>query len=214
MRIEEIDKNLQVETDMNEPDIVWLDIREMPFSIHGIFYDEKRGAYTRMPQEVAEQVNEGVAVLNYNTAGGRVRFRTDSGFIGIRAVMKTDFLMPHITLTGQSGFDLYRRKDGENTEIFYHSFIPPMGMRSGYSAPFITDGKMADYTINFPLYDGVQELYIALKKDALIEAAAPYRHQKPIVYYGSSITQGGCAQLSFSTSQLPESYGAGGSNIQ
>jgi len=193
MRIEDIDKNLKVDTDITEPNIVWLDIKEAPFVIHGVMYDENRRMYTRMPQEIAEQVSEGVAGLNPHTAGGRVRFRTDSGFIGIRAVMNTTGLMPHITLVGQSGFDLYRKKAGDSTEIFYHTYMTPMGMRTGYSAPFATDGEMADYTINFPLYDGVKELYIALKKDAVISEPAPYRHPVPIVYYGSSITQGGCA---------------------
>jgi len=193
MKIEEIDRNLVVETDITEPDIVWLDIKQAPFAIHGIMYDEKRGMYTRMPQEIADQVSPGVAGLNTNTAGGRVRFCTNSCFIGIRAVMSTNFLMPHITLAGQSGFDLYRQKAGDSTEVYYHTFMPPMGMRTGYSSPFVTDGEMADYTINFPLYDGVKELYIALKKDAVILEAKPYRHPVPVVYYGSSITQGGCA---------------------
>ena len=193
MKIEEIDKNLVVNTDITEPDIVWVDIKQAPFVISGVIYDEKRGCYTRMPQEIADQVSEGVAYLNTNTAGGRVRFRTNSDFIGIRAVMNNNELMSHITLAGQSGFDLYRRTDGENMECFYHAFIPPMGMSTGYSAPFSTDGAMADYTINFPLYDGVKELYIALKKDAVISEPTPYRHTVPVVYYGSSITQGGCA---------------------
>lgn len=193
MKIEEIDKNLLVNTDITEPDIVWMNIRQAPFVISGITYDEKRGYYTRMPQSIAEQVSEGVAYLNSNTAGGRVRFRTNSEFIGIHAVMNNNALMPHITLVGQSGFDLYRKKDGECSEIFYHSFIPPMGMRTGYSAPFDTDGALGDYTLNFPLYDGVKELYIALKKDAVILEPAPYSQPVPVVYYGSSITQGGCA---------------------
>lgn len=193
MKIEEIDKNLMVNTDITEPDIVWADIKQAPFVISGVSYDEKRDCYTRMPQEIADQVSEGVAYLNTHTAGGRVRFRTNSGFIGIRAVMNNNALMPHITLVGQSGFDLYRKKDGESMEIFYHSYFPPMGMKSGYSAPFHTDGAMADYTINFPLYDGVKELYIALKKDAVISEPTPYSHAVPIVYYGSSITLGGCA---------------------
>lgn len=193
MRIEEIDNNLLIDTDITEPEIVWLNIRQAPFVILGIDYDEKCGCYTRMPQELAEQISEGVAYLNSNTAGGRVRFRTDSKFIGIRAVMDNNVLMPHITLLGQSGFDLYRKKDGESSEKFCHSFVPPMGMHTGYSAPFSTDGVLADYTINFPLYDGVKELYIALKKDAVILEPTPYRHSIPAVYYGSSITQGGCA---------------------
>lgn len=193
MKIEEMDKNLLVNTDITEPDIVWMNIRQAPFVISGITYDEKCGYYTRMPQNVAEQVSKSVASLNSHTAGGRVRFRTNSEFIGIHAIMKNSVLMPHITLIGQSGFDLYRKQDGECSEKFYHSFIPPMGMRTGYSSPFGTDGALADYTLNFPLYDGVKELYIALKKDAVILNPTPYRRAVPAVYYGSSITQGGCA---------------------
>lgn len=193
MKIEEIDSNLIVETDITEPDIVWLDAKKLPFVISGIRYDEEQKCYVRMPQKIADQVSAGVAGLNHHTAGGRVRFRTNSSFIGIRAVMNTCSLMPHITLLGQSGFDLYRKKEGESKEIFYHSFMPPMGMQSGYSSPFATDGALADYTINFPLYDGVRELYIALKRDAIILEPEPYRHTVPVVYYGSSITQGGCA---------------------
>jgi lysophospholipase L1-like esterase len=130
--------------------------------------------------------------LNHHTAGGRVRFRTDSKCIAIKAVMATDYLMSHITLIGQSGFDLYHRLE-DGRDLYHQSFRPPMGMRTGYESAVMTSGKLRDYTINFPLYDGVKELYIALKKDAVLEAPTPYKHQKPVVYYGSSITQGGCA---------------------
>lgn len=160
----------------------------------GITYDEKCGYYTRMPQDIAEQISKGVAYLNPFTTGGRVRFRTNSEFIGIHAVMnKSVELMSRITLVAQSGFDLYRKKDGEDSDLFYCSLFPPMGMHTSFSAPCGTDGALADYTLNFPLYDGIKELYIALKKDAVISEPAPYSQTVPVVYYGSSITQGGCA---------------------
>ena len=193
MKIEEIDSNLSVKTDITEPDIVWLDIKKPPFAVSGICYDEAQKCYTRMPQKIADQVSDGVAELNRHTAGGRVRFRTNSSFIGIHAVMNNGSLMPHITLLGQSGFDLYRKKEGDSKEIFCHSFMPPMDMLSGYSSPFVTDGAWAEYTINFPLYDGVRELFIALKRDAVVLEPEPYDFTVPVVYYGSSITQGGCA---------------------
>ncbi len=192
MRIEEIDKNMKVETDITEPDIVWLDAKEAPFALHGVQYDETQGCYVRMPQEIANAVSKGVADLNHCTAGGRVRFKTDSSFIGIRVVQKNRSLMSHIPLLGQSGLDLYRKNEA-GTETYYASFRPPMGMTEGYSSPVKTDGKMTEYTINLPLYDNVHQLYIALKKDAVLEAPKPYGIEKPIVYYGSSITQGGCA---------------------
>ncbi len=192
MRIDEIDRNLHVESNITEPDIIWLDARQAPFVIFGLQYDEGQGCFVRMPQAVADAVNDGVAHLNRNTAGGRVRFRTNSTFIGIRAVMKNEGMMSHFTLAGQSGFDLYRSVAGEQSK-YVGTYIPPMGIKEGYSSSRWVDGQMADYTINFPLYDRVEALYIALKKDALIEAPTAYRNELPVVYYGSSITQGGCA---------------------
>ncbi|MBO5248667.1 MAG: SGNH/GDSL hydrolase family protein [Clostridia bacterium] len=200
MRIEDLDQNMKVETDITEPDIVWLDAKQAPFQLHGVFYDEQKKCYVRMPQEIADTVNNGVKGMNAHTSGGRVRFKTDSKFIGIRAIQKNTALMTHITLLGQSGFDMYRKNDA-GFDIYYASFRPPMGVKEGYSSPIQTDGAFAEYTINFPLYDGVNELYIALKKDAVIQAPDPYKIEKPVVYYGSSITQGGCASRPGNTYQ-------------
>ncbi len=192
MRIEDIDKNLVVETTITEPDIVWFDAKEAPFEIFGVQYDAAQGCYVRIPQKTAEGISVHVSgSLNRCTAGGRVRFRTDSPYIAIRAVMANGNPMCHMPLTGQSGFDLYRTVDGRDT--FFRTFVPPRGMTEGYSSAHYTDRTYRDYTINFPLYDGVKELYIALKRSARIGAPTPYEIEKPVVYYGSSITQGGCA---------------------
>lgn len=190
MEISEVDENLRVETDLSEPDLVFLDAKKAPFTLYGVFYDEAEKCYLRMPAEAANAVSASVRGLSRCTAGGRVTFRTDSPYIAIRAVMKNNRLMSHITLLGQSGFDCYHRVEGKDRYFF--SFMPPMGMTEGYSAGRFTDGKMSDYTLNFPLYDGVKELYIALKKGSHIESFVPYK-DRPVVYYGSSITQGGCA---------------------
>ena len=191
MRIEDIDPNLKIETDIEEPDLVWLDAKSAAFSLYGVSYDEEKGCYVRLPVEIAEAVSTRVAGLNYHTSGGRLRFRTNSSFIGIRVVRNPRIPMGHMALCGQSGFDLYR--ESEKGEIHYKTFVPPHDQTDGYSSPFKTDGVERDYTLNFPLYDGVQELYIALKKDALLKPAAPYANNLPVVFYGSSITQGGCA---------------------
>lgn len=191
MEIWEIDKNLKVESTVTEPDLVWFDILEPPFAVYGVYFDKAQDRFVRMPADVAASVSEGVASLANKTAGGRVKFRTDSSYIAIKAEMDNSALMPHMPLTGQSGFDLYRKT--EQGDIFFQTFVPPMGMKEGYSAGRTTDGNMYDYTINFPLYDRVKHLYIAFKRNAHLEAAAPYAHETPVVYYGSSITQGGCA---------------------
>ena len=45
----------------------------------------------------------------------------------------------------------------------------------------------------FPLYNAVNSLEIGLDEQASVCEGKRYREIKPIVYYGSSITQGGCA---------------------
>lgn len=191
--IEQLDPNFIISEEITEENIVWLDAKTVPFSLHGIFYDDSMQCFLRMSASVAETVSKGVADLNHCTAGGRIRFVTDSDFIGIKAVQKNRPGMRHMPRTGQSGFDLYRKKEGDLRPFYYTTFKPAVTCIDGFSASLQTDGVLAEYTLNFPLYDKVSEVYIALRKGCRIEAPRPYQHPKPVLFYGSSITQGGCA---------------------
>ena len=191
MRIEEIDKNLKVETSIQKDDIIWLSPKEAPISIHGLCETEQDVPYHRLPEEVAKASNSGVAGLMWHTAGGRIRFATNSPYIAIKAVMNECGTMPHITKAGQSGFDLYHYVGG--MQVYAGTFMPSSGLTKGYESCINVKPEMNTYTINMPLYDGVKELYIGLAKDSEIAPAAPYKYEKPVLYYGSSITQGGCA---------------------
>lgn len=72
--------------------------------------------------------------------------------------------------------------------------MPPFQIDGGYESVIDFDAvKMREITINFPLYSGVCALYIGLADGSAVEEPAPYTCEKPVVYYGSSITQGGCA---------------------
>lgn len=183
-KIEEIDKNFLINTEKTEMNLY--DAKEEPFKIYGLFHDGTR--FRRMPEETAKSVNDGVFAMHTCTAGGRVRFRTDSNFIFIKAVMDGVLKMQHITLAGSGGFDVYSGTHYAGT------FVPPVDMTDGYESKIVFhERRMRQITINFPLYSNVKELYIGLEKGAEIGKAEEYSHPKPIVYYGSSITQGGCA---------------------
>ena len=74
------------------------------------------------------------------------------------------------------------------------SFVPPFEISDGYEGVIeFGTAKMRDFTINFPLYSDVNELLIGIKEGADLREPEPYTVKKPIVYYGSSVTQGGCA---------------------
>ncbi len=184
--ISRIDSNFAVETKIDKKDIKFHKSDESPFKVYGVF--RENGKYRRMPESVAKSVSEGVYALHSNTAGGRVRFVTDSPYIAIHTKMDGLGKMPHFALTGSVGFDLYANNQ------YVKSFVPPFDIENGYeSIVEFEESTQRQITINFPLYSNVKELYIGLKEGSLLKEPEPYKNKEPIVYYGSSITQGGCA---------------------
>lgn len=188
--IEEIDKNLKVETTLSEQDIIFFNVCEAPFDLYGVTHNGTQ--FCRMPKNVAKETNNGVFELYTNTAGGRVRFKTNSPYIAISAKMPKVTRFPHMPLTGTSGFDMYSYQNGEYT--FENTFPPPYDMQNGYDAIyyFKTPG-IHELIINFPLYNDLSDLYIGIKDGFSVYSGEKYINKKPVVYYGSSITQGGCA---------------------
>lgn len=189
-KISDIDKNFKIKSNIKKDDIKFYDVKNSPFKVYGVFYE--KGKFRRVPEKVAKKVNDGVYGLHVNTAGGRVRFVTDSTYVAINAKMLSIGKMPHFALTGSAGFDLYVRENG--FERYYKSFTPPFEIKDGYESVVDFDNSdLKEITINFPLYSGVDELYIGLSEKAVLKDHIPYKKEKPIVFYGSSITQGGCA---------------------
>lgn len=192
MNIEKIDKNLAVDTSVKYDGIRFFDIEKNPFSIYGVF--REGDVFRRMPEAAAKSVNEGVFALHTNTAGGRIRFMTDSKRIVISAVYPPENLgkMSHFALTGSAGFDMYV-KDGE-AHRHTATFTPPYNITSCYDSSYeFEDKKMREITIHMPLYSSLNRVYIGLSDGSLLLQAPNYSEETPIVYYGSSITQGGCA---------------------
>ena len=184
-----VDSNFKIESHINENSIRFYDVNQPPFRIFGVFYES--GKFRRLPEDIAKTVNTGVYRLHANTAGGRVRFKTDSPYVAINVKMPNIGKMPHFALTGSAGFDLYICAESER---YVKTFVPPFAIQDGYeSIIYFDSSNMREVTINFPLYSEVSELYIGLHDSALVCEPKRYKLEKPIVYYGSSITQGGCA---------------------
>ena len=192
MRMESIDKNFEVKTNIGRDDLCFRDAEAEPFRIYGLIRDEDM--FCRMPIHSAKKVSEGVCHITPHTAGGRVRFITDSSYVAISAKLQHTGRMPHFALTGSAGFDLYT--DVGEGQVYRGTFIPPFDIESNTVYESIIDLGTREkrvVTINFPLYSSVKKLYIGLQEEAILETAPDYKYSVPIVYYGSSITQGGCA---------------------
>ena len=197
VRIEDIDKNFKLETNIKREGLRFINVTEAPFSVHGLIRMSDR--WVRMPLATAQSVSQNVYQLAKNTAGGRVRFTTDSPYIAIKTVQPPSGIMAHMPLTGHAGFDLYMGEGSDST--YYRSFVPPNTVTTdgGYESIIdltpetLASGGLRTFTINFPLYHNVNELYVGLKEGCTLCAAPEYSIKTPFVFYGSSITQGGCA---------------------
>lgn len=197
MNIEQIDKNFAASSVLGLTDLVYYPVRQQPFQLYGLYQPYTQPAFMRMNPTVAEKVNNGVKTLNTNTAGGRVRFSTDSDYIAIRATMRECGKSATMAITGSRGFDLY--EDFADAQSVYRGTFRPNyepdknGNASYESVVHFADRRKRFFTINFPLYHNVEDLAIGVCDNATVGEGASYRNIKPIVFYGSSITQGGCA---------------------
>lgn len=197
--IEKIDKNLAIETAIEREGLTFFNIDNAPFEIFGVW--KENGIYRRMPEKVAENVSAGVLDLSKQAAGGRVRFVTDSPYIAIQTEV-IPYKMPHYALSGSAGYDMFVEKGSE--QRYAGSFIPPFQFKTTYESvkdfeDF--DGSEQVITLNMPPYSTVKRLYIGIKEGSVLKSAPAYRNQKPVVFYGSSITQGACASKPGSTYQ-------------
>ena len=165
--ISSVDKNLEVKTELEVKDVVFYDSKKAPFDLYGLCKTEL-DVFKRMPSKVGEGVSNGVNSLNYHTAGGRVRFTTNSDYVAIKCIMPRVTNFSHMPRTGSSGFDLYEVDDGCYT--YLKTFVPPKDMTDGYeSLAWLSGGKKERcLEINFPLYNRVDELYIGVREGSYV----------------------------------------------
>lgn len=171
----------------------WYDARDLGISGRG--WSETERDFERLPAKAETMVPERVWQLSHHTSGLNVKFVTNASEVHARWTLKNENLaMAHMPATGVSGLDLYVKTD--------NGVWRWLGVGRPFSIPANT-AKLAgnlipmarSYMLYLPLYNGVDSLEIGLPEDAslwrIIEDEET--RKKPIVFYGTSITQGGCA---------------------
>lgn len=193
MKLQDVDKRFIINETISEDGLVRYKIPHKNFDLYGIFYDKRNNCFMRMDKEVADNTNEGVKMLAPHTSGGRLRFATDSSNLEIQVTYKELWKMSHMALEGSGGFMLVEENE-DGTTGFYKMLAPTFEQNTGYTLSVnLPKGKIRNYILWFPLYNGLTSLTIALDEKAKVTNGRKYKDVKPILYYGNSITQGGCA---------------------
>lgn len=150
--------------------------------------------YERLPSGLEGTVRPAVWNLGKNTAGLYLRFRSNSPTISLRWTLLNTGFMNHMAPSGSAGFDLYcMRGDGWEFVGVARPNLSGKECEATIIADMDTTAK--EFMLFFPLYNGVQDLQIGVDSGAMLLAPAvnlPHS-DKPVVCYGTSILQGGCA---------------------
>ena len=171
--------------------IRWFDPREAPFDLSGFEWIHEDDVYRRLPVDPHWEIRDAVDRLADHTAGGQIRFNSDCRKVYIKVELREKSGMYHMPATGQSGFDLYVKEDGQQRYFRTARFSQDSTV---YQAELFNsdDRRMRTFTLNFPLYNGVNSLWIGVDQGSAVEAPPAHKQAGKIVVYGTSITQGGC----------------------
>jgi len=176
-----------------EEGLVWYEAHQLALEGQGWEGEELESAFDRLPARAKGKVRDAVWNLSKDSAGLCVRFRTDSPEIHARWILSDGGLsMPHMPATGVSGLDLYVRD--EQGSWRWLATGRPAAQDNKKRLVGDLPVRMRDYCIYLPLYNGLEKMYLGFRKEAGVEPLIrPQERAKPIVFYGTSITQGGCA---------------------
>ena len=166
-------------------ELVWTDARQL--TIEGKGWTDTKAFYDRLPAKAEGVVRQPVWDLSRHSAGYCVRFVTDAPTIHVKwDVLNASLAMEHMPATGVSGVDLYARTPAGWRFVG----IGRPTRQCDNEATFANPGA-SEFILYLPLYNGVTAVSLGVPAGKTL-SPAPERG-RPLVIYGTSITQGGCA---------------------
>lgn len=176
--------------------VKWIDGRYLPIEGRWNIGDTKH-YYMRLPDSLTTNVNGGVRGMRDNTSGMLFRFRTDSNFLVLRHTPLHGWhALPHMTEVGTSGWDVYRldKKSGKWRFVASNHGARNDDAHPGARLKRISWTPGDECIINLPLYNGVKEFELGIASGSKVETPSSWASgvTKPVVFYGTSITHGGC----------------------
>lgn len=166
----------------------WISFPDDCFPVYGLpWWEETKPQLLRLPERWRERVRPEIWGLAQAPTGGRIRFATDAAALGLRVHYPNLNYMNNMPRTGHLGVDVYVDEDYWRTVYPTDSADVEQVVFEGLA------GEWREICLYLPLYGALEVQAIGLNEGAAVETPEPYAVDTPVVYYGSSITQGGCA---------------------
>jgi hypothetical protein len=190
-RIEELDTNFKDQGSKIEEGLAWISAKDPRFTVNGLAWFEENGReFLRLPKRAKGVVPDGVWELATMPTNACVRFKTDSTTLKLRIQhSRPEVATARWCAVGASGIDLYlgpparRVYWGSNNQI-----VSPQRYVSSYFEKL--PRKLREITLYLPTYNDLVLLEIGLDPRARLAPPSRFRLAKPVLFYGTSVTQG------------------------
>lgn len=169
--------------------------KDKPIKIFGIPFFEEHQKFQRLPDDLLEVLQDKLPYfprVGRRCPGARLCFRTNSENIKIEIEMET--------LTPDIGMSLFACQSahvliGDRKTARFLGLVAPESYKNlTFEKTFTKGNDTEDITVFLPMGDVIKNVEISIDDNAVIEAPTPYKYSKPVVFYGSSITEGASCQ--------------------
>lgn len=197
--IKKVDKNFS-NFEEKKDNLYYIDPKiDDSVKVYGLYWFNEDKRYHRLSKRLDDvlPILEGsVDVLAGNSTGGIIAFYSNTNVLKIKVKLSFKFHMGHMPYTGQAGFDLYIGKTYQDMKFYRTSNFD--FNKTEYEFTYFNHSELKKdnqlYVLNFPLYATVDEVLIGVNKESNIKPCNDlFNDEGKIVFYGTSITQGGCA---------------------
>jgi hypothetical protein len=172
----------------------WINLLDIGLEGRGWHGNDTAHPYDRLPAKAKSQVEQVVWDLACHSSGMSARFVTDSSCLELRWKLRFPLRdMLHMAKVAETGFDLYVQRGEGQDLIGACGATNQSETQASLAANLSRESRR--YLVHLPLYNGPEYVHLGIDDDATLEPI-PLRtadRHPPIVFYGTSITQGGFA---------------------
>ncbi len=177
-------------------DSSWVWVNADSLTHYGQAEDVNISGYARIPDSLGHAIRPELARLGTHSSGLVIAFKTVSPEIRVRWTVIHGTRLPHMPLTSVQGLDLYSADPFEKSWNYVGTAKWWERDTLYHEATLMENRQGADrhYALFLPLYDGIDSLFVGVPAGHVLRQTSLFNvREKPVIIYGTSITQGGCA---------------------
>ncbi len=166
-----------------------LNYRNTPLQVFGVPFFEETQEIRRLPDDLISVLPH-LKKQGRRCTGARVGFRTNAETFTVRVTLKSSDVDPKMSLI--SAHSVIVMEGERNHAHFLGLTFPPNYHTTVFEETFSKPSIMEDITLWLPRNEPIENIEVMFPDGALVEPPTPYRYG-PVLFYGSSITEGACA---------------------